>query len=533
MAKASRRAPLRAVPGDAPGEAERAEAAPLDPRPRVFEVARRRLLVLAAAGLVGATAAFVLSQLQTPKYSATGRVFLVDPNRDFGLDPDRAPWTDPLRYTRTRAELVASGPVFERVANSLGTTAEDVADRVEVLPSREADFVEITGVARTEDDAKRLVSLVQREYEAVTTTAQQAPYRRAQREIRRERASLLRELRRVSAAIASSPGSTGLFAERSVLRRDYRLLRTREATLAANAGLVGSGVLLAETPVGRDRPLSPRPLRNAVIGGLLGSILLVALLWWRAGREPLASSAELVEAVLGGPLLTELPPPGHRRARDSLDDAFDHLAYAVLAAREARIVLTVPVRDSDRRPSIVLGLASSIAAAGKRPVLLDASESRALTENVGRRGEPGLSEVGDGGADALTLVRDLEAAPGRSVPFLSAGEHRRAPDRSARYERAVAQLLREFDGVVVEAPQARSLATALSAEAPSVAVVVATPDTPLGAIAELRRELVLLKIPLLGFVYVRGRLSGDRRLRAVPDESPRGRRARRPRGAQE
>jgi polysaccharide biosynthesis transport protein len=515
MAEAFRRAPLRPVPGDAPGESARAEAAPLDPRPRVLDVARRRLLVLAAAGLAGAIAAVVLSQLQTPKYSATGRVFLVDPNRDFGLDPDRAPWTDPLRYTRMRAELVASGPVFERVANSLGTTPEDVADRIEVLPSREADFVKITGVAQTEDEAKRLVSLVQRHYEAVTTTAQQAPYRRAQGQIRRERASVLRELRRVNAAIAASPGSTELLAERSALRTDYRFLRSREATLAANAGLLGSGILLAETPVGGDTPVAPRPLRNAVIGGLLGSMLLLALLWWRAGREPLASSAELVEAALGGPLITEIPPPGHRHATDSLNDAFDQLAYAVLAARDARIVLTTPVRDSDRRPSIVLGLASSLAAAGKRPVLLDASESRALTEKVGRRSEPGLSEVGDGSADALALVRDLEVAPGRSVPFLSAGQHRRPPSRATRYERAVAQLLREFDAVVVEAPRARSLAAAVSAELRSVAVVVATPDTPLGAIADLRRELVLLEIPLLGFVYVRGRLGTDRRLHAV------------------
>ena len=529
MAEASRRAPLRAVPGDAPGDSGRAEATPPDPRPRLLDVARRRLPILLLVAILGALVAYALSQLQTPKYSATGRLFLVDPNRDFGLDPDRAPYTDPLRYTRMRAQLVASGPVFEGVARTLGTTAEDVADRVKVLPSREADFVEITGVARTEEGAERLVSLVQRQYEAVTTSAQQAPYRRAIEQLDRDRAALLRDLRRVNRALAQSPGSPELLSERAVLRNDYRFLRNRQARLASNAGLLGAGVLLAEKPVGSSTPISPRPMRNAVIGGLLASLLVLGLLWWRAGRAPVASSAELVEATLGGPLLAEVPPPGHRGSAASLDDAFDQIAYAILAEREARLVLVSPVREADRRPSVVLRIAAALAATGKRPAIVDASDSRALTERAGSREDPGLSEVAQHEGGARALVRAIEAAPGRWVPFLGAGQRRRAPERAGNYEQATTQLLQEFDLVVVDAPQARSLAAAVSLETRSAAVVVASQQTQLDAIAALRRDLFLLKTPLLGFVYVRGRLSADRRLRAVADDSAQAGAARQPR----
>ena len=466
-------------------------------------------------------AAVAVSQLQTPKYSATGRLFLVDPNRDFGLDPDRAPYTDPLRYTRMRAQLVASGPVFEGVAGELGTTAEDVADRVKVLPSRDADFVEITGVAETAEEADRLVSLVQREYQTVTTSAQQAPYRRAIEQLARERETILGDLRRVNAEIAASPGSPELLAERAVLRNDYRFLRARQARLASNAGLLGAGVLLAEKPVGSSSPVSPRPTRNAVIGGLLGFIVALGLLWWRAGREPIATSPELVEATLGGPLLAELPPPGRRGGVANLDDAFDQIAYAILAAREARLVLVAPARETDRRPSVVLRLAAALAAAGKRPAIVDASESRALTERVGRRDAPGLTDVPQDDGDALTLLEEIEATPGRSVPFLGAGR--------GRYEQATSRLLRDFDLVVVDAPQGRSLAAAASMEARSAAVVVASRETPLDAIAAVRRELTLLKTPLLGFVYVRGRLGADSRLRAVADDSTQATGARRSR----
>ena len=474
-------------------------------------------------------AAVAVSQLQTPKYSATGRLFLVDPNRDFGLDPDRAPYTDPLRYTRMRAQLVASGPVFEGVAGELGTTAEDVADRVKVLPSRDADFVEITGVAETAEEADRLVSLVQREYQTVTTSAQQAPYRRAIEQLARERETILGDLRRVNAEIAASPGSPELLAERAVLRNDYRFLRARQARLASNAGLLGAGVLLAEKPVGSSSPVSPRPTRNAVIGGLLGFIVALGLLWWRAGREPIATSPELVEATLGGPLLAELPPPGRRGGVANLDDAFDQIAYAILAAREARLVLVAPARETDRRPSVVLRLAAALAAAGKRPAIVDASESRALTERVGRRNAPGLTDVPQDDGDALTLLEDIEATPGRSVPFLGAGRGRRTSERAAGYEQATSRLLREFDLVVVDAPQGRSLAAAASMEARSAAVVVASRETPLDAIAAVRRELTLLKTPLLGFVYVRGRLGADSRLRAVADDSTQATGARRSR----
>jgi Mrp family chromosome partitioning ATPase/capsular polysaccharide biosynthesis protein len=518
MTEASRRAPLRAVVVDAPGESERADLAALDPRPTLVTVAARNLLLLFLAGILGGIAGLVLSQLQAPTYSATARLFLVDPNRDFGIDPDRAPWTDPLRYTRMRAELVASGPVFDRVARTLGTSPEDIADRVKVLPSRQADFVEITGVAGTEHAAKRLVSLVQLQYESVTTSAQQAPYRRALEQVRRDRTAILQELRRVNAALAASPGTPSLLAERSLLQNHYRFLRNREATLAANAGLLGGGVMLAETPVGSGAPISPRPMRNAAIGGLFGSILLVALLWWRAGRKPTAVAPDLVEPVLGGSLLVEFPPPGRRRDSRAVDDAFDQLASAAASASEARIVLVAPVREADRRPAIPVRLAAALAGGSKRVVVIDASDSRALTENVGALYELGLSEVGDDGANALDLVRNAELRSGQAVPVLGAGRRPRAPDRTARYEQAVSDLLKQFDTVVVDAPPARALASALSLDARSVAIVVTTPETALGAIAELRRELLLLRIPLLGFVFVRGQLDGVGGLRAVPSE---------------
>lgn len=517
MTEASRRR-LRAVPFDAPAASGRTALGTLDPRPTVVAVAARNLMLLFVAGVLGGVGGLVLSQLQTPKWSATGRIFLVDPNRDFGLDPDKAPWTDPLRYTRTRAQLVASGPVFRRVARALRTTPEDVADRVDVLPSREADVVTITGVAETEPAAERLVSLMQRHYEAVTTSAHQAPYRRALEQISDDRATLLADLRRVNARLAASPESTPLLAERSLLQDHYRFLRDREATLAANAGVLGGGVQLAETPVGSDAPISPRPMRNAAMGGLLLSVLVLTALWRSAGRAPTAGTHDLVEQVLGAPLLVELPPPGVRRDDRGVVDAFDELANAAVSASGAQVVLVSPVREADRRTQIPLRLAAALADGGKRVVVIDASDGGALTDASGGRDEPGLSEIGDDDARAVKLLRNVELATGSSVPVLGAGRRQRVPDRAARYERAIAELLNAFDIAIVDAPPARSLATVVSSGMRRVGIVVATPETELGAIADLRRDLVLLRVPALGFVFVRGRLGGEPRLRAVTNE---------------
>jgi capsular polysaccharide biosynthesis protein len=510
MAEASRRPLLRAVATEQ--ETESQPSAPvLEPRPTLITVARRSLLVVLAAGIAGALAGLILAQFQSERYSATGRIFLTDPNRDFGLDPDRAPYTDPLRYTRMRAELVASGPVFRRVANSLDTTPEEVQDRVKVLPSNEADFVTITGVAGSRAEAGRLVTLMQQKYEEVTTGAQQEPYRNALAQIRRDRAAVLADLRRVNEALESSPGSTTLLAERNLLQEHYRFLRDREATLAGNSGLLGSGVQLAEPPTVSVSPVSPRPMRNAAIGGMLGIILALGLLWARAGRTPTATAPEVVEPVLGAPLLAELPTPGSRDG--GLGDAFDQLAATITASGSARVLYVSPVAESDRRPTIALRLAASLGR-GDRVVVVDAGGTGALTESVGLGDEPGLSEVDGHGTNTLDLLRHPEVAPGTSVAVLGAGRRPRAEHATARLGPAVQELLRVVETVVIEAPSERMLATVVMPGTSGIGMVVTTPTTELSAISGARRQFALVGVPLLGFVFVRGRL-GTRPLQSV------------------
>ncbi len=500
---------LRAVTAESESGSDPEVAQRLDPRPPLIVVAGRNWLVLLAAGLLGALAGYVLSQFQSPSYTATGRIFLVDPNRDFGLDPDRAPYTDPLRYTRTRAELVSSGPVFGRVARALGTTPEDVKKRVRVLPSTESDLVTITGEADSPAAADRLVSLVQQHYEAVTSGAQQAPYRRAIAQVRRDRATVLADLRRVDGALEESPNSVALLTERQLLQDHYRFLGEREATLAANSGLLGSGVQLAETPTLEPELGSPKPMRNAAIGAMLGVVVLLGLLWWRAGRDPVAGAAEMVEPLIGAPLLVELRPAGRRPDRRVFDEAFDDLTAAVTAASDTNVLLVAPVSEDARRPALALWIASALGRGGRRTIVVDAAGGGLLTESMGGRESPGLSEAGGRGGSIRELVRSLEIAPGVSVSMLGAGRWPDMPDRTAPLGRALKELLSSFETVVVDAPAGGSLAAVVTSGVHNAGIAVATPETPVGAITTLRREFALLGVPLLGFVFVRGRLPGD------------------------
>lgn len=189
----------------------------------------RGWLVVTAVALVAAVGAYTYAKAQPPVYKASGRMFL---NADVGNGQD------PMRLVNTQAQLAISTPVLVQMSEQLSLPVEVVQKRLTVIPSEKGDYFTIAGTGATPAAAVGLVTAAQRAYQQVVKALRQ----------------------RLSGSRATSPA--------------------------------GSPVQLVEAPQFPTAPAAPKPLWIGVVGGLLGAILGVALVWWRSERIAVAAARE-------------------------------------------------------------------------------------------------------------------------------------------------------------------------------------------------------------------------------------------------
>lgn len=465
-------------------------------RPSVLEVMARRPLPIVLLTVLTAVAAYLIARVQEPEYRATARVFLVDPNRELGLDVQRPAYLDPRRSTRTKAEIALSGPVLRNVAKASGLSLDEVRDRVDAVPLSEADVFTITATSGSADEATRLVRLTESAYAAVSRRVQEAPFRRALADIAKTRRALGRDAR------TAGP------AARARIQTRLRSLADREAELRSNMALLSSGIQAFEDPVRPDVPVAPRPLRSAAVGAMLGFLAAIALLWFRAGRRAPASHPDLAAARLGAPLIGELPErdaPWHRETRSGIEDAYRRLAHALEKRTRGNAVVVTGARPEDLSRGFSERVAAAAAELGWRALVVDGDPVKGRRE-AGRT--PGAWDIAVGEAGAETLARVPVSGTSRYIDFLPAGAaaYRQADDARGADASRLESIFHRFDLVLVSGPALESVVDARMPPLPegTTAIVLVGRNTPLRSLWELRSRLDVLGLRLVGFVFDNG-----------------------------
>jgi Mrp family chromosome partitioning ATPase len=264
--------------------------------------------------------------------------------------------------------------------------------------------------------------------------------------------------------------------ERRALER-----RLAEYVVRAESASPGIRVVAGASP---ERVREQRPwIRNAAIGGALGLLVGAAIIAFarfvrdRRERESLLErahgSAPLAtvprHAALKHPLADALPP--------DVTGAGSRLAERVLASGEGlRCVAIAGPQRFEGRSTVALLLARALAAAGQRPLLVEADLAHpALADRTGRADAPGLADIASGAiADADETVvtwapsnRDRKrvapengapAAPPVTIDLLHAGARVDRPEYLLDAP-AVADFLRRarssWDIVLLDLPAGR------------------------------------------------------------------------------
>jgi polysaccharide biosynthesis transport protein len=508
----------------------------VDLRPSPLAVFGRHPILVSLAAILCGLAAYLVSKATEPRYEATARLFLVDPNTRLELDFARTSYVDPRRNARTRADIVLSEPVLRRAADGLGDSVESVRERVDAVPSRESDVVTLTATGKTAEEAALLVRLVQQAYREVTVARQIAPYDRAAADLRSLELEIEERLHNVRVGLAARPDAPRLLEDRALLRAYLRTIRNREAALRSNASLLGTGVQLFEPPAVPEAPVSPRPLRSALIAALFGAVAAVGLLWWRDGRNPRVAdpdaATEALDAQLVADLRSSLPWRSLRRGRGGREEGYRRLTFTMdaLVRDGARVIFVTAADPSDLQVTVALRAAAGLATVSHRIAVVDGDRhGRQVSRYLGATSVPGLSDIEGDHVDptALLIFRRIGGSPPIAVlPLGRRAEQLRTLEGTRAYRAALKALAAQFDATIANGPALESLAEASPASLPDVqALIVCGPKTPVRALRDLRGRLDSLGLTTAGFVFERssplerrirrarlaGRRSGGRR----------------------
>lgn len=461
---------------------------------------RRRRGTIVACVLLAVAAAVGLSLLASKSYTASASVLLQDPEIERTLFRTPAePGVDPLREAATDLRLASLRPVAARTAARVGggLSTDDVVSKVRVAPDGQANVLSVTA---TEDGAVKAARLA--DAFAAELVADRA------RTTRRQVAVAAAGVRARLAALPAEQrdGSAG----RELTRRLDQL----ETLAAVRTG----GAEVVERAKVPSSASSPQPVRNGILGGVLGLLLGIGLVFLRERLDPrLRDVAELRAHFEGHPLLAAIPRRrGLRRLSAGAAPPADaqeafHTLRANLShfgdSRSVRSVLVVSPGPGDGKTTVAWHLARSTAAAGSPAAVVDADLRRPSVASVaGVEPAPGLAELAQGTATRDEVLQHWPGAPGGAgVTVVAAGE---ASDPVARVTEspAIGELVRGLEAdhmlVVVDGPAAATVSDAvpLMRQVGGVIVVARPGATAREGVRQLAERLRFLQVPVLGVV---------------------------------
>lgn len=496
------------------------------------------LLVVVAA----TAAAFAFSAAQPNRYQADAKVRYTTAYTDAptlalelnGINSTLSSSNIQNRVASKMGRALPTGSDFTISAIPLSLTAEGEA----AGPLTPTNLVAITAVAGNATLAAQIANAYTEAYVAYRTEATRLAARDSIAAIEKQ----LVDLQRTQASKAAPAESvTATFV--SLNQQLIELKRTRDQ------GTGGYVVLSRAVPPAG--PVSPQPVRSAILGFFAGLLLaFVLILILERFRTRVESDHELA-ALLSLPLLGRLlstpgesgrlatleapastVTEGYRRLRASL--------ASVLAGDDVKTLLCTSSRGDDETSVVLANVAVTLARAGRRIVLIDADlRHPRVHECFCLPNDVGVSSVVTGrtklhaALHTVDLALEAESAPGSvaaatkgvgaSLQVLTSGPDALDPGElvaGRAMGEVVADLKRSADLVIVDSPGLLDAADASSLAnlADAVVFIANVGGASRSALQECREYLDLMPCRQVGVVAIQNPRAGSRwgRLRTRP-----------------
>ncbi|WP_420597418.1 Wzz/FepE/Etk N-terminal domain-containing protein [Deinococcus sp.] len=502
---------------------------------------RRRLRLILMATLVMALAVYTLSRFQTPVYEASASVLASNAQSQIGVVGGSVVSALPLGT----ADQVLHSPLIVRplIQAVQANVALNAAERQQIVRTLNRELtnttttqgkrvVEIGADQGTGENSiytlrARASSAAAAQFLANTSSNLLLTWEsgRVLRDVRLAQSNFTLQLSQVERRL----GLPGLSPE----ERQSQIFR--RATLQDN--LAQLGFLIESKPGSLQpltsaieplRPLSPSPLRNGVLAGLLVGLLglgLAALL--TITDRTVRSEDELL--ALGLPILGLIPRLKQRDLSQSgllqasrqagLSEAVGFLSVNLLSRLnhlDERVhppcIMVSSTAPGEGKSSLTAMLADGLAASGQRVLIVDANLRRGIQQELwSRSGQPVWRQlVGAGGGQHLQdALRDpqnvqvIEAEP--NVDVLPAGPGLQS-SLTLLSRPDLGKLLkcwgRNYHIVLVDSPPLLALADGLvvGRQMDGVILVIDAGQTKLQAVRQVLRRTREADMPIMGFV---------------------------------
>lgn len=505
---------------------------------------RKRFVFVTAAVCVAATLALTASQ--TKIYSSTSAAQAFAPSGQGGANgPNMA----------TEVQIARSTAVAKEAAKNLNLNVdpEELLRNLGVVVPADSDVVDFTYSSPRPEDAQKGAQAFANAYTVVRAQQFQNQTSIAQRATVEQIDSLKQQLATAEGKLAGASGGKRTSISRVIDSLNTQLALQREQLVALNnqaLDFAPATVLTdAALPKSPSKPNVPLNLILGLFGGLAIGFGIAALAEFLDDR---VRGARDLQKRLGVPVLGVIPRDADEERRAAatfvalgaptspVGDALRRLSTNVAAAASETGVRSIAITsvDQDNAPAeLVTNLASLLAAAGKRVVIVSMARRRpTLEETFGAAPGPGFLDALAGtvpirSALSGTDVENLMLCRRGRADLIEIGASRTSEDRSLavavpssapsyalgsdRTAELTTDLGEPFDYVLVDAPGLLGDADAAGlARGCDAVLAVATPSTTRTDVAHAREQLEHVRATLLGSVLIdtRGKQeNGDRK----------------------
>ncbi|MBX0330980.1 polysaccharide biosynthesis tyrosine autokinase [Oscillochloris sp. ZM17-4] len=297
------------------------------------------------------------------------------------------------------------------------------------------------------------------------------------------------------------------------------LIEQNRELIATGSIPVGQGVLVVEPAAPSATPVSPSPLRNAVLAAVLSAFLITGAAYIKEALEDKVKSVEEAEATTGAAVLGvigQVAGAGRPEGVASIAAGRSSAAYRLLQTRveiaaggdPAQALLLTSSGPLDGTSTTAASLAVALAQSGKRVILVDANPRRpALHALFHLSNSRGLTTALQESASAIsyltsTSVGDLWLVPSGPLPSRLT-ELLRAPRMAA----LIAEWKEQSDIVLLDTPAllAASDAALLAQVCDTALLVVRAETTGAESLKTAHDLLAQSKARVLGMVLNRSR----------------------------
>lgn len=382
-----------------------------------LSLARAQRTAILVPIVVAVIVAIVVSIQQTPEYSATASLAFQDESAALSQigTPAAAALTPDQRGTQA-ADTLLSPALIRGVKRDLKTekSIDELTANLTVAAKPSTDLVEVEAKDSSADSAAALANTVARDAARNQTATARRGYQAAAGRLQAQ----------FDAQKSKDAASKAVFASRS-----SQLLAL--ATVAEPVQVAS----MAKVP---SSPSSPKPVRNAVVGGFLGLLFGILLAFVRNSLDRVVHTSSDVQLELdypivgvvrieamgyAGPATVERPPLDKSHV-----EAFRMLRTnlgLIDGDKAPQCIAVTSSLSQEGKSTVAASLAASMAATGRSVLLVECDLHRpSLARRLGVSSDPGLSAYlthEAEPADTLRVIGPVAGASNGSGPSSATG----------------------------------------------------------------------------------------------------------------